>query len=171
MIYFWATVLCAINLAWLAGTIFMLPGNWLMVATAAAFAWWQRDAGMMGVWPLVVAALLALVGEAIEFFASSLAVRSAGGTRWGAFGALMGAAAGLVVGTALIPVPVLGSLLGACVGAAAGSLGGELAAGRKSPGLWRPSLAAGAGRLIGTLAKFVIGVMIFLTIAVAAFWP
>ena len=81
------------------------------------------------------------------------------------------AVAGLIAGTALIPIPVLGSLLGACVGAAAGSLIGELAAGRRPRRIWRPSLAAGAGRLIGTLAKLAIGVIIFLEIAVAAFWP
>jgi len=171
MIYAAATALTIVNILWLASTLITLPGNWLMVATACLAAWWQRDAGMFSPWTLVAAGGLAAAGEVVEFLASAVGVRRAGGTRWGGVGSLVGAVIGLAIGTIVVPVPVLGSLLGASGGAIAGTLLLELAAGRRVKHAFKPSLAAGAGRLAGTLLKFAIGVVIWLVIAVAAFWP
>jgi uncharacterized protein YqgC (DUF456 family) len=170
MIYLAAGLLVIVNTVWLVLTLLTLPGNWLMVASAAAVAWWGRDAGMISLPVLIVAGALAAGGEVVEFTASAVAVRKTGASRWGAMGSLLGAIVGLIVGTVAIPLPIVGSLTGACAGAVVGALLLEIATGRKVKRALRPSLAAGAGRLAGTLIKFAIGVVIWMMIAVAAFW-
>jgi len=170
MIYLVAGVLVIVNGVWLILTLLMLPGNWLMVGTAGLVAWWYRDAEMISLPVLIVAGALAVAGEVVEFAASGIAARKTGASRWGGFGSLLGAVVGLVIGTAAIPIPILGSLLGACGGAILGALALEIATGRKMHRAIKPSLAAGAGRLAGTIIKFAIGLVIWTTIAVAAFW-
>ena len=171
MIYLWASLLVVVNAFWLALTLLMLPGNWMMVATTALVAWWQWDKGMFSPWTLAAIVALAAAGEVLEFLSSALGVRKAGGTRWAALASLAGAAIGAAVGTFAIPVPVLGSLLGVCVGACAGAWACEAALGRSLTRSAKVSLAAGAGRLLGTIAKLLIGTVIWLIVAAAAFWP
>lgn len=171
MIYIWALLLVVVNVIWLALNLLMLPGNWLMVATAVAVAWWQREAGMISPAALIAIVALAGIGEVIEFVSSAAGVRKAGGTRWAALGSLLGAVVGLAVGTLAIPIPIAGSLLGACGGACIGAWLLEVAAGQHVRRAIKPSLAAGTGRLLGVAVKLAIGVVIWLVIAVAAFWP
>ena len=171
MIYLWASLLCVVNAGWLSLTLLMLPGNWMMLATTMLAAWWLRGAGMFSPWTLVAIVALALIGELVEFFSSAVGVSKSGGTRWGGTGSLLGAVVGAIGGTLLIPVPLLGSLVGVCVGAAGGALAGELATGRSGSQSAKSATAAGAGRLVGTAVKFIIGVVIWSIIAIAAFWP
>ena len=112
---------------------------------------------------------LALAGEACEFGAGLAGAKQAGGTRRGALGALIGALAGGIVGTFFIPL--LGSLVGACVGAALGAWALELTGGRSQRASLKSGVGAGVGRLAGTLAKLGAGIVIWLMVAVAAFWP
>ncbi len=171
MIYLWATLLLAVNAVWVLLTLLMLPGNWMMVATTVAVGWWQWEEGMFSPWTLVAIVVLAAMGEVVEFLASAVGVRKAGGTRWAGAASLVGAVVGAIPGTVLIPLPVAGSLVGACAGACIGAWTIELAAGRGIRRSVKPALAAGAGRLVGTLGKFIIGVAIWIVIAVAAFYP
>ena len=65
---------------------------------------------------------------------------------------------GLFVG---VPIPVVGSVVGAVLfaglGALLGAMLGELAAGRSLATSWKVGRAAFWGRLLGTLAKALIG--------------
>ena len=172
MIYLLATLLVLVNVGFLAMTLFMLPGNWLMIAATVAVAIWQWDAGMFSIYSLIAIGVLALIGELAEFFTSAVAVRKSGGTRKGSVGALLGGLPGGIAGTFLIPVPVAGTLVGAALGAAMGAfLFEQHLSKRQQNESVRSGLAAGAGLLVGTLAKFVLGCVIWLIIAVAAFWP
>ncbi len=171
MIYLWASLLCVVNAACVSVTLLMLPGNWMMLATTMLVAWWLRGAGMFSPWTLVAIVVLALVAELVEFFSSAVGVSKAGGTRWGGTGSLLGAVVGAICGTLLIPIPLLGSLIGVCVGAGGGALVGELATGRSGSDSAKSAVGAGAGRLVGTAVKFIIGVVIWSIIAIAAFWP
>ena len=171
MICLLAILLALVNAFWLVLTVLMLPGNWLMVATAGLVAWWQWDRGMFSPWTLLAAALLAGVGEVLELLSSAAGARLGGAGRWSAAGGLLGALAGLVLGAALIPIPVIGPLLGACAGAFAGVCVSEAAGGKPFRRTLRPALAAGAGRLVGTLLKLAVGVVIWLVLTVASFWP
>ena len=171
MMYVWAVLLVVTNALWLLCVLLALPGNWMMVAATALLAWGYWQAGMFSVWTLAAIVALAVVGEVVEFVASAAWVRRAGGSRWGCLGALVGSLVGAVYGTWLIPLPVAGTLIGACLGSCLGAWLGELASGRSAARAARLGLAGGAGRLIGTLGKFAIGMVIWLVVAVAAFWP
>lgn len=171
MIYLWATLLVVVNLVWLLLVLFLLPGNWLMVATTALVAWWQWEARMFSVPVLVVIVVVATSGEVVEFFAGMAGSKRAGGSRWGSAGALLGAILGALLGTALIPIPILGSLLGLGGGACLGACGLELLGGKKMDKAARIGAAAGVGQFLGTVCKFLLGVVIWIIVAVAAYWP
>ncbi|MBE0537725.1 MAG: DUF456 domain-containing protein [Phycisphaerae bacterium] len=171
MITAWIILLLLVNLAWLATVPFALPGNWLMIITTALFAWWHRDAQIFSVQTLVAVTVLAVIGEVIEFLGGFGGAKGAGARWQGAFGAIFGAVIGGLVGTFVIPLPVLGTLLGACVGAGVGTFLLETAGGRTMRHAFRSGVGAGVGVFIGTTTKCAIGVVIYLTIAVAAFWP
>ncbi|MFH1747127.1 MAG: DUF456 family protein [Planctomycetota bacterium] len=70
-----------------------------------------------------------------------------------------------------IPILILGSLIGTCGGAAIGAWGFELYGGRELRASVKSGVGAGLGRLTGTLGKVVIGAIIWILVAVAAFWP
>jgi len=89
------------------------------------------------------------------------------GDLWG--GILFAALVGGIFGTALIPIPIVGSVLGVCMGAFAGALGVELLTGRELHHSVRSGRGAAVGRFFGILIKLSIGVAIYATIAAAAF--
>jgi uncharacterized protein len=174
MPYLWATLVTLLNVVWLALVALGLPGTWLMVATAAGVAWWQAARGspnpLFSLWTLIAATALAALGEFAEFAAGAAGARRTGATKRGARGALIGGLVGALLGTA-IPVPVIGSLLGAGAGAAIGAAFAEFSGGRRVDDSLRAGVGAGIGRLAGSLVKLVIGALIWLELAVAAFWP
>jgi hypothetical protein len=177
MMYLWATLLVLLNAGWLVTVLLGLPGTWLMVASTAALAWWQwgdPDTGagrMFSVTTLVAIAMLAALAEAAELLTGVLGATRAGGSRWGAGGALLGGFVGAIVATPLIPVPVVGTLIGACVGAAAGAWLLELWSGRTLAVSVKSGVGAGVGTLAGRMIKLAVGTVIWLIVAVAAFWP
>ena len=174
MTYVWALLLAILNGLWLLSVLLGLPGTWLMVLSTLLLAWWQHHSGqppLFGVPVLVVICALALAGEISELLAGALGSKTAGGSRRGALGALIGALVGGLVGTFVIPILIVGSLIGTCGGAALGALGMELHGRRSFGAALRSGAGAGAGRLLGTVAKLIAGVLIWITVAIAAFWP
>lgn len=163
--------LMIVNLVYLAITAMTFPGNWLMVATACLVAWWRWDEHYFSIPVLVAIFLLAVIGEFLEFIASSVHVKKAGGSKLGSLGALLGGVVGLFLGTILIPIPILGTLIGACGGAFAGTMLFETTEGRESKHAAKLGMHAAKGRLMGTVYKFICGVLIYIIIAIAAFWP
>lgn len=168
MIYAWIFILLMLNVCWLAGALFALPGNWLMVVSTVLFAWWRWDDGIFGIGVLVAIAVLALIGEIIDFFAGTGGARRAGAGWGGALAAIGGMICGALFGTFLIPVPVLGTLLGACAGAGLATWGVERLIGKTPDKSVRSGLGAGVGVVVGTTTKFLIGCLIWLIIAIAA---
>ncbi|HSW44229.1 MAG TPA: DUF456 domain-containing protein [Phycisphaerae bacterium] len=177
MIYAWASLLVLLNAGWWIAGVFGLPGNWLMILGTAILAWVYRapadgsESGMFSAHVLVAIVILAFVGEILEFLAGSVGAARAGATRQGSAGALVGGIAGAILGTFLIPIPIVGSLMGSAAGAGLGAVGLELSSGRAMQGSLKAGLGAGAGRILGTVLKLVVGALIWLTVAVAAFWP
>ena len=171
MVYLWAILLILLNTIWLALVLFALPGNWLMVITTSLFAWWHWEEGIFSLYTLIVITILALLGELLEFFGGVTGARKAGAGFRGSLGAILGAIIGAVLGTFFIPIPFLGTLLGCCIGAGLGAWGLELSRGRPIRNLWRISFGAGLGQFLGVVSKIVIGGLIWLIVAVAAFWP
>ena len=171
MIYLWATLLVIWNLASLLGVLIGLPGVWIMVITTSLVAWWQWDEGMFSAWTLAAILALAVLGEVLEFFSGVFGSKRVGGSGWGVVGGIAGCIVGGIAGTFLIPIPLVGTLIGACVGGGLGTWLAEMAAGQKMDVAVKSGVGGGVGRLLGTLGKLLVGVVIWLIIAVAAYWP
>ena len=149
MPFLWATLLIlAMVLAWLL-TLFGLPGNWLIVAAAAVYAYLVPPEAPFGIgWGTVgLLAALATLGELVEFLSGASRARKAGGSRRGTWyslvGSILGGLLGIFVG---LPIPVIGSvvaaLLFAPLGALAGAVLGERSEGREGAEAWRIGQAA-----------------------------
>jgi uncharacterized protein YqgC (DUF456 family) len=170
----WAVLfVVAVVAAWCANLL-GLPGNWLIAALTVAYAWLvPQDTRAAVGWPTVgVIAGLAVVGEVIEFAAGAAGVRKLGGSWLGALLALAGSVAGAVTGAVVgIPVPLVGPLLAALLfgglGALVGAVVGETVRGKPLGTSLTIGRAAFRGRLVGTLAKTVVGA-VMAGIAIAA---
>lgn len=167
-------VLCVV--AWLT-TLFTLPGNWLVVALAAGFAWlFPHEQGRGIGWTVVAVSVgLAALGEVVEFVAGAAGAAKQGASRRAVLLALVGAMAGSILGVLVgAPVPVLGSfimaLLGGAGGAFAGAYLGEMWKGRTVDERIAAGQGAFIGKIWGTLGKLVCGaVMIAIVTADALF--
>lgn len=168
MLYVYIILLLILNGVWLVSGLFYLPGNWLMILSTLVFAWRLRTHDLFSVWTFVAVALLALAGELIEFFAGFGGARKAGAGWWSSLAAIGGALVGAAVGTAFLPL--LGTLLGGCIGAGLATWGTETLSGRLPDQAMRSGMGAGTGAFVGTLTKFLLGCVVWLIIAVAAFW-
>jgi len=168
MLYVWITALVLLNLIWLVLVVFGLPGTWMIVGSVALFAWWQP--GVFSLPTIGIMAAMALMGEAIEFLGGWTGAQKTGAGKRGAQGALIGGLAGALMGTALIPTPVLGTVIGSCAGAGVGAWILE-SVGNKNPASGRIVLGAGLGRLVGVIGKLAAGIAIWLIATAAAYWP
>ena len=167
IVFLWAVVMAIVNLVWLALTLLGLPGNWLMIVTAALVTWWV-DPPLIGKGVFIAVVLLAGVGEIVEFCAGALGSRLGGGGKWASLAALIGGIAGAILGTVFIPIPVIGTILGAAIGAFAGSAGVELYAGRSRGEAFRAGRGAAIGHVTGNASKFALGCVVWVVLTAAA---
>ena len=155
-------------------TLVGLPGNWLMVITTVVYGLlvpmeWRSAIG----WPvMVLVAVLAAVGELLEFAASAVGTTKAGGSKRSAGLALVGSVAGGLLGAFIgLPVPVVGTIVAAVVFAACGAMGGAVLGeswkGRTLDEGIEVGKAAFWGRMLGTLGKIFMGSLIVAVIVVA----
>jgi uncharacterized protein len=170
MDYVWPILLVLVNAAWLVSIIAGLPGTWLMIGSAILLQW-LRPVECFSIGTLVVVAVLAGLGELFELATGVVGAKAAGSTRHGAVGGLLGGLVGALVGTFVIPIPLIGTLIGACLGAAGGTILLEARAGMPTHASVRAGVGAGVGRLLGTVIKLAFGVVIWVILAIAAFWP
>ncbi len=171
MLYLWLTILVLLNGLWLVLVLFSLPGTWFMLITTALFAWWRWDEGLFSGWTLIVVAVLALVGELIEFLAGMVGARKAGASWQASIVGLFGALVGAVAGTVVFPVPIVGTILGTCLGAGLCVWAVEASRGEHPDRSMQSAVGAGMGKFLGIVGKFGVGILIWLIIAVAAYWP
>jgi uncharacterized protein YqgC (DUF456 family) len=157
----------ALGVGWFL-TLLSLPGNWLIVASAALYAWLMPAETRWALsWELVgVLAAVAAAGEIAETASAAMAARRLGGSRRGAVLAVFGSIVGALVGSVAVPVPVVGSIVGACFGALVGAMSGEFWKGHGFDHSLRVGQGAFRGRLLGTLAK-VLAASVMLAVAVA----
>jgi uncharacterized protein YqgC (DUF456 family) len=142
-------------------TLMTLPGIWLMLAGTFAYAWMTHFT-LIAKYTLLVLLALALLGEVLETLSAGAGARRAGGSRRGAWGALIG---GILGGILLsIPLPFIGTLIGVCVGTCAGAIVGELSGGAPTLKSAAVGLGAAKGRFFGTLLKVGIAGVMFLII-------
>lgn len=160
------------------------PGTWMLLGLALLLEWLDRfylpagDRETFSPWVLGACLALALLGEGIELLGGVVGARRGGATRRGTWGALLGGVIGVFVLTPLFFfVPVLGALLGSALGTFVGAVVGELTDPAVPPAerglrrVWRPATWAAIGRIVGTTGKVAVGVTMWLTLSVSAFWP
>lgn len=159
----WLGAAIVVLFAWLGvGLVALtLPGIWLAILVAVLVDLWRPE--VMSTWVIVTAVLLALIGEIIEFTSSAAGARKSGGSRSGAWGALIGSFVGLFVGAVLIPIPILGSIVGAVLGAGVGALAAERGVARRT---WGDSYRSGRGAVTGRALSIVIKTAIAALVAV-----
>ena len=177
--YLWALLLVACAAAaWLLNLV-MLPGNWIIVGSAALFAWLLPETEGRGItWTIVIVlAVLAAIGEVFEFAAGAAGAAKQGASRraivLSMVGAIVGSIAGLGIG-APIPIPIAGPLAMAIVGGAAGAFGGaylgEAWKGRDEAARTAAGRGAFIGRIWGTVGKFAVGAVMLAVVAWDAFF-
>jgi uncharacterized protein YqgC (DUF456 family) len=170
MLYLLLILLILLNAVWLMLVLFGLPGNWLILISTCLFAWWRWEDGVFSIYTLIAIVVLATIGELFEFLGGMHGAKRAGASWRGSIAALAGAITGAILGTFMIPVLFLGTVLGACIGAGLGAWALEVSRGRKMEESVRCGVGAGLGELLGITAKVTIGIIIWFTVAVAAFW-
>ncbi|MDB4906489.1 MAG: hypothetical protein JWO05_1273 [Gemmatimonadetes bacterium] len=141
-----------------------LPGTWLMVGAALGYQILVPQGGV-GTATVVFTAILAVVGEVIEFSLSARYARKYGGSRRAGWGAIIGGTVGAFVG---VPVPIIGPVIGAFAGAFLGALAGELTVKRDAGNATRVAWGALIGRVLASAVKVGIGVAISAWIVIAA---
>jgi hypothetical protein len=155
-------------------TLLGMPGNWLMVAGTAIYAYLvpAQSPATLGWRTVVVLLILAVLGEIVELLAGAMGAGRAGASRRGAVMALAGSFVGGLLGMFFgLPVPLIGSVLAAvlfaALGAMVGAVLGETSSGRNLGTTWRIAKAALWGRLAGTLGKMLIGAAMIVAVLVA----
>ena len=146
-------LLVAIMLLGLIMIPFGLPGTWIIVA--AALGYQLLVPGTISIVTVVAVAVLALVGELLEFSLSAKYTKKYGGSRLASWGAIIGGLIGAFMG---VPVPIVGSVLGAFAGAFLGAFIGEYS--RSGEGGTATKVATGAliGRAVAAAMKVAIGI-------------
>jgi len=143
-----------------------LFGNWLILA-AVILAYVFTGFQYFNIPVIIFLFILALAGEALESIAAGYGAKRYGGAKGAIIAALVGSIAGAILGTPLIPIPVVGTLLGACLGAFFGAAGYEMFVMEKEMGVaLRTGFGAALGRIGGVFAKLFIGVVMVAVIAI-----
>ena len=159
---------CAIS------TLLGLPGIWLMIAFAGVIDLLDvmvfDQAISFGWIPLLIAFLLAMLGEFLEFIAGAAGAKAGGANRRGIIGALIGGFLGGILGTFMIPIPLIGTFVGAAIGAGVGAFAGEITKpGATLTGSLKPAGGAAAGRVAGTVSKAVVAAITWIALSIAVF--
>jgi len=164
----WAAyaILLLLCLAGIFITLLGLPGLWVMVAAALLYAWYTSF-HYVGLWTLVILAVIAAIAELIEFLAGSAGAKKAGGSRRAAWGALIGGLVGALVLT--IPVPIIGTTIGLCIGVFAGALIGEMTVRDDAAHSIRVGIAATKARIYAIIIKLLFSVAMLAIAAIKAF--
>lgn len=156
----WWSLSISLVLLGLLGAIFpVLPDSLLILAGAVLHHFTLPPERAVGWWTLSLLAALTVLAHVVDFVAASVGAKRFGASRWGAFGAFIGA----IVGLFFFP-------LGLFVGPVAGVLVAEIVFARKTLG---PAARSSWGTLLGTIAgmagKIVIDVVMVAIFFVAAF--
>jgi uncharacterized protein YqgC (DUF456 family) len=159
-------LLILISMGALALVVLTLPGLWLMTAAAAVYALLTHE-HYVGRDSLIALFLLSLIGEILEFFAGGAMAKRAGGSRSGAWGAIVGGIIGGIIGSFVLPIVL--TIVGICIGSFVGAAAFELLGGGQADLAVRVGWGAAKGRFVGMMMKLAIGAVMAGIILVTAF--
>jgi uncharacterized protein len=93
-----------------------ISGTWLVLGAAIGASFLTGPDQFPG-WPTIVGFLAVCASvDIIEWFAASWGVRRRGGSHAAGWMALLGSLGGMILGSLLIPIPLIGGLIGMMVG-------------------------------------------------------
>lgn len=176
--YFIITAFALVGMACVFSVVISLPGTWVMLGLAVLIELIDglyltaAEPVTFGWKVLAVCFGIALFGELLEFIAGALGAKAGGGTRRGMVGAIVGGFVGGIAFTFMLPIPLVGTLVGALVGTFVGAVMGEVTAEQAMTvrGSMRPAAGATVGRVLGTVAKVGIAMVVWVVLVVAAVW-
>jgi uncharacterized protein YqgC (DUF456 family) len=105
-------VVVLMTMALLVSLIPYIPGPAVLWAIGVIFAFFN-DFERITLPAVVIMSLFMVIGSTTEFWLRYLGLQSRGGSCWGTLGSIFGG----LLGTFVIPIPILGTLIGAIVGA------------------------------------------------------
>src|ERR1700745_617565 len=143
---FWWLLTIALFAVGLIGTIApVLPGTTIILAAAIIHRIMLGPDKSIGWHTIIVLVLLTLATYGLDFLAGYFGAKHFGATKWGTFGAILGALVGLAFG-----------VLGLFVGPVIGAIAGEFLAGKRLVDAGR----AGWGSLLGNIGAMVVKLII-----------
>jgi uncharacterized protein len=144
--WLFAIVLMAVGLI---GTVLpAVPGAIIILAAAVIHQIMLGSEKSLGWWNIAALVVLTLMSYALEFVSGYFGAKRFGATKWGAFGATLGAIVGL-----FFPFP------GLIIGPVVGAIAGELVAGKRLVSAGRAGWGTLLGNLAGMLGKLVIALV------------
>lgn len=171
-------LLLVANVAACVATFFTLPGTWVIVGLMALTAYFlpEGTGRTLGVgWgEVAILAVLAGLGEVIEFASGAAGAKKVGASRRSVALSLVGAAVGSIAGAIVgFPVPIFGPILAAVFGGGLGAFGGAYV-GEKWKGRGHAeSVTVGrmafVGRVLGTVGKLAVAILM-VVVATTVFW-
>jgi uncharacterized protein YqgC (DUF456 family) len=149
-------------------TLLGLPGIWLTIGVAL-IAWLIRGETYSW-WTIGACVALGLLAELLEFVLSAAGAAKAGGSKRAALASIVGGVIGGILGAPfLFPI---GTIIGAALGAgAAAGIFEATKPGRTLEQSYAVGQGAAVGRLVATIAKTTINVVIALILVLAAVIP
>ncbi len=155
---FWWLVTIALFAVGLIGTVVpIFPGTTIILAAAILHRVMVGAEKSIG-WPVMaVLVLLTLATYALDFFAGYFGAKHFGATKWGMFGAAIGAIAGIFFG-----------IIGLFVGPVIGAVAGEFIGGKRMVAAGRAGWGSLLGNLGGMIAKLIIALAMITIFLVSA---
>src|SRR5260370_36827436 len=146
-VFWWFLTIALFAVGLIGAVVPILPGTTIILAAAIIHRLMLGPQKSIGWKTIVVLVLLTLLSYVFDLLGSYFGAKYFGATKWGAFGAIIGALAGLFFG-------VIGLFVGPLIGAVAG----EFIAGKRMIDAGR----AGWGRLLGNIGAMVAKLIIAL---------
>ena len=145
----WWLITIVLFAAGLIGTVLpVFPGTTIILAAAIIHRIMLGPEKSIGWRTIVVLVLLTLGTYALDFLSGYFGARYSGATKWGMFGAVLGALIGIFFGIiGLFIAPVIGAILG------------EFVAGKRMVDAGRAGWGSLLGNLGGMIGKLVIGLV------------
>ncbi len=141
---YWIGTVLLIGLG-LAGLVLpAIPGA-LLILAGLVLAAWAESFRYIGLWTIIVLAVLAILTYGVDFWATMFGAKKFGASKRAVIGALLGVVAGLFLG---LPGVIFAPFIGAVVG--------ELSAQRSLPQAARAGIGATVGLVLGAALKIAL---------------
>ncbi len=145
-----------------------LPGTWLMVLMAMLLNL-TMEPNPFSWWTIGVAIALAMLGELLELIAGGAGAKAMGASKRSIVASIVGGVVGAILGTFLLPI--VGTIIGSALGAGVGAIVFEFTIADRRDLKHLRGIGTGAftGRLLATVLKALVAMIMAIVLSVAAF--